>query len=159
MGVLQPSMEEIKTQCDAMEEALKFWGIPATIWLPEEFDLYQTIKSEKRGMILNVLISENPTQRTLYNLGWLTEFKGKENTLVYIPCTINGAQVVIKDGSVIEFQDRMMLRVNSVNTKYMYGVFYVLNCSPFVQENKNIGKKNSIGASTLFLNPGQNELL
>lgn len=152
-GIFDPNNSEMKMQCDAMEEALHQFGTPATIWLPEEFDLYQNVRNEKHGVITNVLLVENPTKRTLFNLGWLNEFQPDENTLVYLPVTINGQQVVIKDFSVIELKDRMNLRVNSVSTKYLYGIFYTLNCSYFVQENRSIGKLNSPGASTQFLKP------
>lgn len=157
MGRLDPSLSEIKMQCDAIDEAMNLFGVPATIWLPEELDLYGAPKSEARGIITNVVISDNPKKRTLNNLGWVPEHDGETPTLIYMPVVLNGVQVAIKDGSVIEFKDRTLMRVSSVNTAYLFGVYYTLNCVPFTQENKNIEKKTSSGAATRFLNSDQNE--
>lgn len=157
MGILAPSIAEVKMQCEAIEEALNLFGEPVTIWLPEAFDLYQNIRSEFRGFITNVILKDNPSQRILNNLGFLQEFNQKTDMLCYLPYSLNGKQVVIKDKSVIEFRDKMLLRVNSINTNYFYGVFYVLHCSPFVQDNQNINRRQIVGASNTYLTPDQNE--
>ena len=119
---LLPSIEEIRLQADQIDEAIGLFGEDITLVSRIENSMYLDRVKFGEGTMIKGLLQSNPTKRVLDNLGWYKEFKESESTLVYIPYSINGNSVLVKERDCLLFKDRVALTITAVDRMYLYGL-------------------------------------
>jgi len=154
---LLPNREELLLLSTQIEEAVNLYGVSMTLYERSTESLHLDDVALGKGTLIKGVIQNNPTKRLLDNLGWYKEFRETESTMVYVPYTINGNTLVVKDRYVLLLEDGLALTVTSVNRQYLMGMWQILNCTPYNRDNKELFK-SEMGTKTRFLNTDKEEV-
>lgn len=139
-GLLLPNKGELEMSVRVVEESLRLFGVDATLYQKETMSMYADDVNVGGGINLKVMFENNPKKRLLDDLGWFQEYKESESSILFLPYSVNGTQIVPRDYDVLVFKDRVALQITEVAQNYLVGVWYVVKCVPYMKDNKNIGK-------------------
>ena len=155
---LLPSKQELKLLASQMNEAVSLYGLTVIRNREIPDGIYDDSAKPGEADSLKVLLVENPSKKLLNTLGWWnTDFEG-EVLVVYFPFEINGNPTNPQRGDILTFPDRFSVQVQQINRDYLNGVFYTLNCSPYLRDNRDLSVEKE-GTKTTFLKQHRKEVL
>lgn len=158
-GLFLPNKNETKLASKFVEESLEKFGVSATLYTVKTMSMYVDDAAMTGGINIKVLFENNPKKRLLNDLGWYQEYKESESSILYLPYMINGIQLVPKDYDVLFFKDRVALQITEVNQQYLFGVWYIVKCRPYLRDEKDIGNNpRPVGLQSKFLKTDNDEI-
>jgi len=140
MDSLLPSPEEISFLSDMIEEGHRLFGTSVSLIYPDNLSMYLDNPQFCESIQVRLLLNDNPSKKTLVNLGWWSEDKRVAVLIGYLPFTLNSSNLIVIDGCVLMYPDRTALQVRQVNRRFLYGFWQVLNLVPYVFDNREVIK-------------------